>query len=167
MYQRAKRWITAISPSVHSESAWENIFTTEEDDVVDIRFTLAGYGWKENSNQENLVTLERGSYKIYYRVNGSSSWNFLSRIVADRAGSDVSSVYKSIGCATGLLAPSKYDIKIVADKGEKFTGWGGVLEGITSGGQFWSGLKVRTRAYHVPSVDDNFNIEENVGVQLV
>ena len=167
MYQRAKKWIFAVQPSAHNESVWENTFTIEEDGVVDIRFSLEGYGWKENANQENLVSLEKGSYKVYYRINGQPDWTFLSRIESNRAGGSESIVYKSVGCTTGLLTASKYDVKIVADKGAKFTGWGGTLEGIASGGQFWSNLQVRVRPYHIPSVYDEATVEEDVGVQIV
>jgi len=167
MYKRIRKWIDAISPTAHTESGWENSFTTEEDEAIDIRFTLTGYGWKPNAGDENIKALEKGSYKIYLRENGESTWNLLGRVECDRAGTDASTVYKSVGFATGLLSAGKYDIKIVADKAAKFTAWGGALEGIISGGQFWSGLQVRTFSYRSPSGYDEMAITENVGVQLV
>ena len=167
MYSRDKKWISAIQPTVRSESGWENTFTIEEDGVVDIRFTLQGYGWKENAGQENLVALEKGSYKIYYRINGQPDWVFLARIESYRAGSSEAVVYKSAGCSIGLLPEGRYDIKIVADKAGKFTGWGGVVEGIASGGQFWFDLQVRLRSYYTPNVSDIATITEDVGVQII
>ena len=167
MYQRLRKWIQAVTPSSKSESGWENIFTTEEGDVVDIRFTLQGYGWKPNASDENIKALEKGSYKIYIRANGDSDWIFLARVESDRAGQQTATVYRNIGFTTGRLEPDKYDIKIVADKGDKFTAWGGSLEGITSGGQFWSALQVRALTYKRAEVADNPSVTEDVEVNIV
>jgi len=167
MYKRIKRWIQALNPNTHSENGWVNEFTTEEVDVIDIRFKLYGYGWKPNVDDENLSTLEKGSYKISYRINGTSDWTFLARVDSSRAGTDEVTVYKHVGITTGLLQAEKYDIKIEADKGSKFTAWGGSLEGITSGGQFWYDLEVRALAYKILNNYDELAVTENAEMQLV
>jgi len=167
MYQRRRKWTSALDPSTHSESGWENTFTIEEEDAVDVRFRLSGYGWKQNAGVENQVVLEKGSYKIYYRENGASDWIFLARVEADRAGTDETNVYKKVGMATGVLSPGKYDIKIVADRASIFTAWGGALEGITSGGKFWSDLQVRVQRFKISEGGDDLTVTEDVGIQLV
>jgi len=167
MYQRIKKWLQAISPTVHSESVWTNEFTTEEDDVIDIRFRLKGYGWKPNAGDENLSSLEQGSYKIYYKLDGGSTWIFAGRVSSKRANTSDTRVYENVGFTTGSIPEGKYNVKIVADKGAKFTGWGGAIEEIVSGGQFWSGLEVRSLAYKQADVVDSPVITEDVGVALV
>jgi hypothetical protein len=166
MYKRTKKWMPAISPSTFSESDWENTFTTEEDDIVDIRFSLKGYGWKPNVSDENLNTLEKGSYRIYYRVSGSGTWLFLARAESNRASQDVVNVYSRTAIATGLIESGKYEIKIVADKGSKFTGWGGAIEGIASGERFWENLQIRSSGVKDALVNEAFSVSENVTIGL-
>jgi hypothetical protein len=167
MYKRLKTWLDAITPSVKTTSGWVNTFTTEESDAVDIRFTLAGYGWKPLPTDTNLKSLEKGSYKISYRVSGSPTWIFHARVDSNRAQQDASTVYRSTAVELGVLASGKYEVRIEADKGSKFTAWGGTIEGIVSGGQFWSGLQVRTLAYQNKDVTQDISINENVAVNIV
>jgi len=167
MYQRVKKWLDAITPTTKSESGWENTFTIEEKDAIDIRFKLKGYGWKPNASDENLPALEKGSYRIYYRLVGESDWTFLLRAESDRADNSVAQVYRDIGVAVGQRPAGQYEIKIVADKGARFTSWGGSVEGISSGEQFWSNLEVRTKASVLPESSDEVTVTENVGVNIV
>jgi hypothetical protein len=166
MYKRTKKWMPAISPSVFSESVWENTFTTEEDDIVDIRFSLKGYGWKTTVTDENLNSLEKGSYKIYYRLSGSGTWIFLARAESNRASQDDTTVYSRTAIATGLIESGKYEIKIVADKGSKFTSWAGAIEGIASGDRFWENLQIRSSGVKDAIVNQALNITENVTIGL-
>jgi hypothetical protein len=167
MFKRLKTWLDAISPLVKTNSGWINTFTTEETDLIDIRFTLAGYGWKPNPTDQNLKSLEKGSYKISYRLSGSPTWIFLARVEANRAQQDATTVYRDTAFEIGLLDTGKYEVKIEADKGSKFTAWGGTIEGIASGDQFWSNLQVRTLAYRNNLVAQSVTINENVAVNIV
>jgi len=167
MYKRTKQWLQAITPSVVSDSGWENTFSLEEDDAVDIRFSLKGYGWKPNASDENLNSLEKGSYKVYYRLSGSGTWLFLARAESNRANQDDTKVYSRTAIATGLLEAGKYEIKIVADKGSKFTAWGGAIEGIASDGRFWENLQVRKFRTKSSGMSDGIGLNENVNMEIV
>ena len=167
MYSRLRKWIAAITPTTKAESGWENTFTLEEEDAVDIRFTLTGYGWKPGAGDTSIKSLEKGSYKIYYRLAGSPTWIFHAKVESDRNQDGSSTIYKRVGVALGLQAPGQYEIKIVADKGPKFTAWGGAIEGIVSGGQFWDNLQARVTAYKMAGVNDEITITENAGATII
>lgn len=167
MYLRKKQWLNAVTPAVHTESGWINTFRLEETDAIDVRFALLGYGWKPNPTDENLQALEKGSYKIYYRLVGDSVWTFLARVESARASQDVATVYLNVGFSLGVVAEGHYEFMIEADKGSRYTAWGGTVEGIASGGVFYSGLQVRVDPYKMCAVNDALTITENAGAQLV
>jgi len=167
MYARQRTWIDAITPSTKTQSGWENTFRLDEADVIDIRFDLAGYGWKPSTLAVEMKSLEKGSYKIYYRQVGSPTWIFHARVEADRSQAGSATIYKRVGVSTGLLPQAHYEIKIEADKGSKFTAWGGAIEGIASGGQFWSNLQVRALAYKMAGMDQAITITEYAGATIV
>jgi len=166
MYSRLRKWIAAVTPTTKAESGWENTFTLEEEEAVDIRFTLAGYGWKPSVNATTIKSLEKGSYKIYYRLAGAPTWTFHSRVESDRKQDGGESIYQQVGVATGLLPVGKYEIKIVAGEGTKFTAWGGAIEGIASGGQFWATLQVRVVAFKLAATQEDIGITEYAEVVI-
>lgn len=139
MYTRYHVWQEVQITANQSEIGWVNQFTTI-DVCVDLRFMLKGYGWKPNIGDTNIPVLFEGSYKCYYRKFGDTDWIMFAQVVSERASTDDLRVYKDISVSIGDLPESRYEVKIVADKGEIFTSWGGVIEGIASSGEFWYSL---------------------------
>ncbi len=66
MEQRKHKWM-AGNTSNAAASGWENEFKITDSDIVDLRFTLEGYGWKSGADVENKIELRPGVYKVYYR----------------------------------------------------------------------------------------------------
>ena len=141
MYTRTDTWQNAIIAS-QSEDEWTNIVTLDYP-CIDIRFELLGYGWKENASDENLVVLYEGRYYCYYREVGEESWNLFATVISERAGYNETTVYENTFAELGLVLERTYEIKIIAADGEKFTNWGGALEGISSGDAFYENLMMR------------------------
>jgi len=158
MYRRTKTWQDLIIAS-QAESGWENTITLNYP-CIDFRCVLQGYGWKANASDENLVVNYKGRYDCYYRISGGGAWTKFATVISERAGYSDSNVYKDSYITLGVVAENTYEIKIVAADAEKFTAWGGTLEGISSGGQFWSSGKMRSLKPYEISVSEDIDISE-------
>jgi len=158
MYVRNKIWQDPILTS-QNESVWENTIVFDAE-AIDIQLKLMGYGWKPSGSDENLVVLNFGRYNCYYREVGTTPWIKFATVISERDDWSSSSVYRDTFITLGKKDNKKYEIKIIAADGEKFTAWGGSLEGITSGGQFWYNLQMRTDAPYSIRVNDSVSIAE-------
>ena len=143
MFTRYHVWQEPAISST-SETDWTNIIVTKYP-AIDIRFLLKGYGWKPNPTDENLSILYEGRYDIYYRELGTPPWIKFATVISERASSNVAYVYEDASVALGLSAEKIYELKIVALDGEKFTNWGGVIEGISAGGVFYTDIRMRMK----------------------
>jgi len=153
MYTRYHVWQEPDIASA-SETLWENVIVTKFP-AIDIRLLLKDYGWKPNPTDENLTILYEGRYEVFYREISTTPWIKFATVISERASTNVGYVYEDASVALGLSPEKIYELKIVAVDGEKFTNWGGTLEGITSGGVFYTDMRMRMiRPIEVGAWDD-------------
>ena len=160
MYARTHKWQDSII-SAQTESVWENIITLGFP-CIDARFVLTGYGWKPNASDENLVVLYTGRYDCYYRLSGGSTWTKFATVMSERAAYSETVVYGSTFAQLGTVTRETYEIKIVASDAARFTSWSGTLEGIVSGDQFWSTLKIKTDRPLIINVAESISVIEQM-----
>lgn len=114
-----------------------------DDESVDLRFSLKGYGFKKVGEQNRTVH-HFGCYKCYYREVGTTDWTLFAHVTSARESSEGVSVYKDIGVTSGLIAQAHYEVKVVACRLIELENWaGGVVEGIASGDQFFYDIQAR------------------------
>ena len=164
MYTRTKTWQNGIIES-KVQSEWENTITFDYP-CIDIRFNLEGYGWKANSDDENLTVLYEGRYDLYYRQVGDLNWEYFTTVISERAGYNDDTVYKSTFVQLGVVHELIYEVKIIASDAEKFTNWGGTLEGITDSSQFWTNCWIRATRPFTTIQKESLSITENVFMSI-
>lgn len=132
-----------------------------DDEAMDVRFTLKGYGFKKVGEQ-NRIIYHFGCYKCYYRKVGETDWNLFAHATSARESSEESDVYKDIAVTSGVLAQAQYEVKVVACRLIELASWsGGEVEGIASGEQFFYGLQARQNIPNKVKVYDEVSIEED------
>lgn len=141
MYSRTKTWQTPVIDSIASEG-FENIITLGFP-CIDFRMRLIGYGWKNNATDTNLSVLYPGRYDIFFRKIGTIIWDHVSTIESLRADYSANYVYEDSFFSLGAVSEDLFQIKIVASNGPVFGTWGGILEGISAGENFFYDLMIR------------------------
>lgn len=141
MYSRTKTWQTPVIESIEN-NGFENIITLGFP-CIDFRMKLIGYGWKNNVSDKNLSVLYPGRYEIFFRKIGTISWDHVSTIESTRADYSDDYVYEDAFFSLGPVNEDLYQIKVIASNGPIFGTWGGTLEGINSGGNFFYDLMIR------------------------
>lgn len=141
MYSRTKTWQTPVIDSIEN-NGFENIITLGFP-CIDFRMKLIGYGWKNNVSDKNLSVLYPGRYEIFFRKIGAISWDHVSTIESTRADYSDDYVYEDTFFSLGPVNEDLYQIKVIASSGPVFGTWGGILEGISSGENFFYDLMIR------------------------
>lgn len=167
MYTRQNVWQDATVQS-KAKNEWENIIVMGSP-CVDFRVRLRGYGWKPSSSDVNLTVLYEGRYACYYRERYSSTWIKFATVVSERASHVEDKVYEDTYVTLGVVASKIYEIKIVALDGERFDSWGGEVEGIEFGGEFWYSAKARGARPYKVQVSESLVASEvlNVGKSVL
>jgi len=160
MYSRFVTWQRSQNVSGYVESADVNQFIIN-DDLLDVRFSLKGYGFKKIGEQNRIVH-HFGCYKCYYRKYGETDWNLFAHVACERNSSEAPTVYKDVFVSSGVLPQAKYEVKIVACRLVELENWtGGIVEGIASGDRFHYGIEARQNVPLKVKATDNIIIESD------
>lgn len=170
MLTRFYKWTDGTTDS-NTESVWTNTFTVSEWCKA-LRFDLTGYGWKPSVNDEDLTEIFAGGYSIYTKKESEadSEYTLQQIIKCERDDTSTTTVYIARQAIISELDISeKTDVKIIAKDAEKYNAKAtGVIEGITSGAQFWSGLKVKVMNYDPYIVTEaNVRVEDEAGNYVI
>lgn len=159
MYSRFITWQKNPTFSSLVKSSDLNQFVID-DESMDVRFALKGYGFKKVGEQNRIVH-HFGCYKCFYRKIGDTEWTLFSHVTSARESSEESNVYKDIVVTSGALAQGKYEVKIVACRLIELENWSsGIVEGIASGDQFFYDLQARQNLPNRIRVYDDIEIED-------
>jgi hypothetical protein len=137
-----------------------------DDETIDLRFALKGYGFKKVGEQNRTVH-HFGCYKCYYRQVGATDWTLFAHATSAREASEGANVYKDITVTSGVLAQGRYEIKIVACRLIELSSWtGGIVEGIGAGDQFFYDVQARQNIPNKSRAIDVANIDEYVVISF-
>ena len=142
MYSRFLTWQQRPGTSLATEVADVNSFRID-DESVDIRFKLRGYGFKR-AGERNRIIYHFGTYRCFFRRAGAPDFTLFANAVSERADQEDADVYRDIGVTSGLIPRGVYDIRVEAGRLLELETWaGGVMEGIASGSGFVFDLEAR------------------------
>lgn len=132
-----------------------------DDESIDVRFALKGYGFKKVGEQNRTVH-HFGCYKCYCRKVGDTDWTLFSHVISARDSSESGNVYKDITVTSGVLLQAHYEVKVVACRLVELENWsGGEVEGIASGDQFFYDLQARQNLPNKIRVSETVNVDDH------
>jgi len=163
MYSRFVTWQKNPTFSSLVKASDVNQFIVD-DEAMDFRFNLKGYGFKKVGEQ-NRVVHHFGCYKCFYRKVGEADWNLFAHVMSARESSEGSNVYKDISVTSGSLAQAQYEVKVVACRLIELENWiGGEVEGIASDDQFFYELQARQNIPNRVKVSEAIDVQESLMV---